>query len=245
MSPIHLRFVGATELPKSLSDFDVEQSFRISAADIAAIRERFRADRRLGVALQLVFLRATGRPLDRTASVPRALLRSLCAALGVTETAIASLKTIYQRVATLYEHQQWARDHAAIAPADDAVITELGQALESLATTATSVDELVQEAELWLFGRQHLLPADRVLRDLARTAFASTEEAALEAVNNEIPTYEQAKVLAAVHSSRRGRIGGTVLEWLKLPAGKHSPSSITEGKGFVFQKRNCYSEEVH
>ena len=228
MRPIHLRFVGATELPKSLSYFDVDQSFRISAADIAAIRERFRADRRLGVALQLVFLRATGRPLDRTASVPRALLRSLCAALGVTETAIASLKTIYERVATLYEHQQWARDHAGIAPADDAVMTGVGQALESLATTAASVDELVQEAELWLFGRQHLLPADRVLRDLARKAFASVEAAALEAINSEVPAHKQAKVLAAVHSSRRGRVGGTVLEWLKVPAGKHSPTSITE-----------------
>jgi hypothetical protein len=228
LRPIHLRFVGATELPRSLSDFDVEQSFRISAADIAAIRERFRADRRLGVALQLVFLRATGRPLDRTASVPRALLRSLCAALGVTETAIASLKTIYERVATLYEHQQWARDHAGIAPADDAVMTGLGQGLESLATTAASVDELVQEAELWLFGRQHLLPADRVLRDLARKAFASIEAAALEAVNSEIPARKQAQVLVAVHSSRRGRVGGTILEWLKAPAGKHSPTSITE-----------------
>lgn len=163
MRPIHLRFVGATELPKTLSDFDVQQSFRISSADVAAIRERFRADRRLGVAVQLVFLRATGRPLDRTASVPRALLRSLCAALGAPETAIASLKTIYQRVATLYEHQQWAREHAGIVPADDAVMAELGRALESLAATAASVDELVQEAELWLFGRQHLLPADRAL----------------------------------------------------------------------------------
>jgi hypothetical protein len=94
--------------------------------------------------------------LDRTASVPRALLRSLCAALGVTETAIASLKTIYERIATLYEHQQWARDHAGIAPADDAVMTGVGQALESLATTAASVDELVQEAELWLFGRHRI-----------------------------------------------------------------------------------------
>jgi hypothetical protein len=146
----------------------------------------------------------------------------------VTETAIASLKTIYERVATLYEHQQWARDHAGIAPADDAVMTGVGQALESLATTAASVDELVQEAELWLFGRQHLLPADRVLRDLARKAFASVEAAALEAINSEIPAHKQAKVLAAVHSSRRGRVGGTVLEWLKVPAGKHSPTSITE-----------------
>lgn len=228
MRPIHLRFVGATELPRTLSDFDVQQSFRISSTDVAAIRERFRADRRLGVALQLVVLRATGRPLDRAATVPRPLLRSLCAALGAPETAIASLKTIYQRVATLYEHQQWARDHAGIAPADDAVMTELGQALESLATTAASVDELVLEAELWLFGRQHLLPADRALRDLARKAYAFVEAEALEVVNIEVPAHEQATVLSAVHASRRGRGGGTVLEWLKIPAGKHSPTSIME-----------------
>ena len=107
-------------------------------------------------------------------------------------------------------------------------MTGVGQALESLATTAASVDELVQEAELWLFGRHRLLPADRVLRDLARKAFASIEVAALEAINSEIPAHKQAKVLAAVHSSRRGRVGGTVLEWLKVPAGKHSPTSITE-----------------
>lgn len=31
-----------------------------------------------------------------------------------------------------------------------------------------------------------------------------------------------------MYSSRRGRSGGTVLEWLKLPASKHSPSSIAE-----------------
>jgi len=111
--------------------------------------------------------------------VPRALLRSLCAALGLTETAIASLKTIYQRVATLYEHQKWTRDFAGITNADDAVMTELGKALEDLAKTAASVDELVQEAELWLFGRQHLLPVDRILRDLARKAFAFIEAAAL------------------------------------------------------------------
>lgn len=49
LRPNHLRFVGATELPKFLSGFDVEQAFRISAADIAAIRERIRADRRFGV----------------------------------------------------------------------------------------------------------------------------------------------------------------------------------------------------
>ena len=41
LRPIHLRFVGVTEPPRSLSNFDVEPSFRIITADITAIRERF------------------------------------------------------------------------------------------------------------------------------------------------------------------------------------------------------------
>jgi hypothetical protein len=45
--------------------------------DALAIRERFRADRRLGVAVQFVFLRACGRPLDRLAVIPKDLLHHL------------------------------------------------------------------------------------------------------------------------------------------------------------------------
>ncbi|WP_371439517.1 hypothetical protein [Polaromonas sp.] len=89
-------------------------------------------------------------------------------------------------------------------------MAELDQAVESLATTAASVDELVQEAELWLFGRR--LPVDRALRDLSRKAFASIEATALEVVNSELTADKLAHILAAVHSSRRDRVGGTVLE---------------------------------
>ncbi len=69
MLAFHLRFVGATELPRSLSESDVEQLFRLSSDAAAAIRKRFRSDLRLGVSVQLVFLRATGRPLDRMANI--------------------------------------------------------------------------------------------------------------------------------------------------------------------------------
>jgi TnpA family transposase len=228
MRPVHLRFVGAVELPRSLSDFDVEQSFRLFQSDIGAIRKAFRTDRRLGAALQLVVLRATGRPLDKTVSVPRALLRSLCISLGIGETTIASLRTLYSRVATLYEHQTWARNFAGLTEASVETLNELSMALATLATTAASVDELVEEAQLWLFARQHLLPVDRVLRDLSRKAFSAAEACARQDIDAEISAGKQAAVLAAVHSSRRGRTGGSVLEWLKTPAGRHSPTSISE-----------------
>lgn len=228
MAGFHLRFVGSKELPKSLSDFDVEQSFKLSSGDIAAIRERFRTDRRLGAAVQLVVLRATGRVLDRATYLPRTLLKSLCHSLGLSETAIGSLKTIYKRVATLYDHQKWARETAGTSDVDDAAMAELTITLAELTKTAASVDDLVQAAERWLFDRRYLLPSDRVLRDLARESFASTEALAMAGIKKEIPAPVRKNMVSAVFSPRRGRAGGTMLEWLKTPPGKHSPTTLTE-----------------
>jgi Tn3 transposase DDE domain len=41
----------------------------MSADDIAAVAGRFRHDRRVAAAIQMLFLRASGRPMDRFASV--------------------------------------------------------------------------------------------------------------------------------------------------------------------------------
>ena len=64
MSSYYLRFVGADTLPKSLSKREVEECFGLSIEDIQELRPpRFRGTARLGAAVQLVMLRATGRPL--------------------------------------------------------------------------------------------------------------------------------------------------------------------------------------
>lgn len=62
MSSYYLRFVGADTLPKSLSKREVEECFGLSVEDIQELRPpRFRGTARLGAAVQLVMLRATGR----------------------------------------------------------------------------------------------------------------------------------------------------------------------------------------
>ena len=98
------RFIGVENLPTRLSEFDVQQAFCLSQDDIAAICERFRHDRRVAAAIQLLFLRASGRPMDRFASVPKTLLRSVCEALQTPAISIASLRFLYERRHTLYEH---------------------------------------------------------------------------------------------------------------------------------------------
>lgn len=97
MVHIGLRFVGLERLPARLSRFDAESFFSLTTDDIQAIRQRFRSDRQVGAALQLVFLRAAGRSLDRLAVVPKALLTHIGDALGKPAPTIASLQSIYRR----------------------------------------------------------------------------------------------------------------------------------------------------
>ncbi|EHP38557.1 transposase [Cupriavidus basilensis OR16] len=143
MSAFAYRYVGREELPARLTEFDLRHFFQITGADIAAIGERFRADRFAAVGLQLVCLRAFGRPLDRFAAVPRKLLQYVCEAFSAPLLSIASLKTLYQRRPTLYEHQQWVKEHLGIKPFDVTSQAALLEVLRVQAAAAADLDELV------------------------------------------------------------------------------------------------------
>ncbi|MDQ6680137.1 MAG: Tn3 family transposase [Pseudomonadota bacterium] len=198
----------------------------MSTKDVADVREKFRGAR-LGAALQLVFIRVTGRSLDAVSGVPRVVLQSLCKSLGLKETAIASLRALYKRPATRFEHQRWARERCGFAPADETAFAELRNALSTLVGSAASVDDLVKQAELWLFGNKYLLPGDRTLRDIAREAFSAQERSALETVRRQIPKRELRAAITRVFSKRKGRVGGTVLEWLRTPPAKHGQPTLS------------------
>lgn len=82
MSGLEFRYVGQDRLPTRLSEFDVERYFELTDSDIAAVNEHFWRDRRAGVAIQLVFLRASGHTLDHVGTLPRQLLRYIGERLG-------------------------------------------------------------------------------------------------------------------------------------------------------------------
>lgn len=79
-------------LAASLSEFDREQFFSLTSADVAALREQFRSDHRLPAALMLMFMRVAGRPLDGFNVLPRNLLRHKDQVLAVSPPSIASLR---------------------------------------------------------------------------------------------------------------------------------------------------------
>ena len=115
-----------------MSELDVQQFFSLSKDDISAVCERFRDDRRVAAAIQLLFLRASGRPMDRFATVPKVLLRSVCEALGSPSVSIASLRSLYERRQTLYEHQAWARTYLGLGDLDGVQLQKINRFSRSL-----------------------------------------------------------------------------------------------------------------
>ncbi|MGF6736099.1 hypothetical protein OKW50_008272 [Paraburkholderia youngii] len=114
MPDLGVCYVGQDRLPARLSEFDVELYFALTDSDVAAVKERFRRGQRAGVAIQLVFLRASGHILDHVGTLPRQLLRHAGERLSLPTPTIAYLRTLYQRYKTLYEHQLWTCEYLGI-----------------------------------------------------------------------------------------------------------------------------------
>jgi len=155
MSTYVYRFVGLETLPGRLADFDLQQFFQLGTGDVEAIRQRFRSDRRVAGALQLLFLRACGRPMDRSAVLPRNQLRYVAEVLQAPTLTIASLRSLYERRPTLYEHQQWARDYFGLRDLDPTAEMALVAMLGLPAAEAAHADELVTSACHWLYDPPH------------------------------------------------------------------------------------------
>jgi hypothetical protein len=160
-----LPFLGLAELPTELTEFEIRYFFTLTAAEREAIFSRYRNSHRLAVALQLGKLTMTGRPLDALDSLPPAVLRPLSTELYLVTPELASLRTLYGRHRTLYDHQAWAIHFLDFHP-----FTEHRRRMRSEAHQPSTIHRLVECAKRWLYDRRILIPADRLLRDLARRA---------------------------------------------------------------------------
>jgi TnpA family transposase len=227
MPGLEFRYVGQDRLPARLLEFDVERYFALTDSDIAAINERFRRDRRAGVAIQLVFLRASGHTLDHVGTLPRQLLRYIGERLGLPTPTIASLRTLYQRYKTLYEHQVWTCEYLGLTSIGPCHWAGLEAWMRQDATESLTLDELLQHAHCWLYERRILIPAERKLRDLGRSIWSDVERGLLALIDATV-TKTQLVHADSVLSAKHETSGMRVLEWLKTPPARHSSSTLTE-----------------
>ena len=101
-------FLGLRELPRELSQFELQRVFTYTPSERTLIDERRQPILRLGFALQIGYLRMTGRTLDGLRIIPIALWQHLGRQLDVQAPDLASLRALYRLGQTLFDHQQLA-----------------------------------------------------------------------------------------------------------------------------------------
>lgn len=97
MNDWHTTCLGLKRLPRELTAFEIEAYFNFSPAERRVIEERRRPELMLGLALQIGFLRMSGRLLEAVRVVPPALWRHLGQQFNAAAPDLASLRAMYRR----------------------------------------------------------------------------------------------------------------------------------------------------
>ena len=148
-------YLGRGALPRDLSGFEIEAFFTYSEPERRVIDDERRSPSlKLALALQIGFLRMTGRLLEALRVVPQALWRHLGTQFGIEARELASLRTMYRRRRTLFEHQD-----LACAVLDFHAVTEtqrraLVRAINAELSRTGDRQRLLQFAQHGLYDRQ-------------------------------------------------------------------------------------------
>jgi hypothetical protein len=226
MQDWHATFLGRRRLPRELSAFELEVFFTFAGVERQPIVERRQPALKLGLALQMGFLRMTGRPLAAVGAVPPALWRHLGAQLAVTAPDLASLRVMYRRLSTLYEHQQLACEVLGFRDLTEAQRRALVRALrDELARTADR-GRLLAFAHRWLHEHRLIVPRERELRRMILLALRRHEHALAVRIRRELETRVLAEWSATLNRPRDS--GTTTQTWLWAAPARHSTRQIDE-----------------
>jgi hypothetical protein len=226
MQSWHSVFLGLRELPKEISEFDLQSFFTFTNTERAAIENRRQPLHRLGLALHIGFLRMCGRPLDAFRIIPAALWRHLGAQCGVGAPDIASLRSLYSRGRTLYDHQQLACRLLGFTWMTEHQRRYFVRVLRDELVRTSERNRLLAFVRGWLYERHVIIPHTRLLRRMIAAAVRQFEE--------ELKTSIVAKVPPNVLSDWRATPGRTlesgvlVQSWLSEAPPKHSSPQIME-----------------
>lgn len=145
--------LGRGALPRDLSGFEIEAFFTYSESERRVIDDERRSSAlKLALALQIGFLRMTGRLLEALRLVPPALWRHLGAQFEIDAPDLASLRTMYRRRRTLFEQQDLACSVLGFHDVTEAQRRALVRAINAELSRTRDRQRLLQFARRWLYG---------------------------------------------------------------------------------------------
>jgi hypothetical protein len=157
--------LGLHEFPQELTDFELDHFFTLEPAVKKAIMSRRSPSHRLAVAARVGFVRMTGRSLDAFETLPVAVIEKVKREFGIRGPDLTSVRALYARRSTLFEHQRYAAEVAGFHPLNDRRKRVLLTQLRTAAKSTLSIDRLVQGARQWFYdtrilrGRRQTTPS--------------------------------------------------------------------------------------
>lgn len=228
------------DIPRDLSGFELQAFFTFSVAERELIEARRGDPLKLGLALHIGFVRMSGRLLDAVRVVPPALWRHLGSELGIEAPEIASLRAMYVRGRTLFDHQQVACNALGFRWMSEHQRRALVRLLSDEVSRCADREQLLIFARRWLYEHRLLIVHDRAIRALIATALVAleAETAALIHIDVQPATLERwRRTIAEPHTT-----GQTHQSWLWAAPAKHSTRQISE---VIERIELLYALDVH
>ncbi len=226
MNPWQAVFFGLKQIPRELTAFEIEAFFTFTATERQVIEQRRQPALKLGLALQIGFLRMSGRVLDAVRIVPAVLWRHLGEQFNVAAPDLASLRAMYGRGNTLFEHQQLACEVLDFHWLSEAQRRALSGALRLELTRTRDRQQLLIFARRWLYEHRLLIMHERSIRSTIVKARQQYEVALAKGIHAAIDSERLASWGKALVTPRES--GVTLQSWLWAPPAKHSTRQIEE-----------------
>ena len=137
-----------------LSSFELQAFFTFSRSEREVIDIRRSDTLKLGLALHMGFLRLSGRTLNAVRVVPASLWNHLGKELGVKPPEVASLKAMYGRGRTLFDHRQLAQQTLGFRGMTEHQSRAFVRTLRDEVTRLSDKDQLLMFARRWLLRPQ-------------------------------------------------------------------------------------------
>ena len=109
MSDWAKRYLGWDHFPAMLEALEIESFFTLVGDELAVIQAHRRDTNRLAIAIQVGYMRMTGMALNLVEMIPSAVLAHVADQLAQTPPQLTSIRALYRRRRTLYDHQEAAR----------------------------------------------------------------------------------------------------------------------------------------
>jgi hypothetical protein len=218
-------YLGRGALPRDVSGFEIEAFFTYSESERRVIDDERRSPAlKLALALQIGFLRMTGRLLEALRLVPPALWRHLGAQFEIDAPDLASLRTMYRRRRTLFEQQDLACSVLGFHDVTEAQRRALVRAINAELSRTSDRQRLLQFARRWLYDHKQIIPRERELRGYIAKAIRQHEATLVSEIVEAIDPDLLARWKRTITQPRED--GATVQSWLWAAPAKHSTRQI-------------------